>query len=55
MNNMPAYCMGMAQSYEGPIEDEEWLDIPDSSRRNIATSFRNMARLEAARLREAAK
>ncbi len=27
MNNMPAYCMGMADSYEGPIEDEDWLGI----------------------------
>ena len=27
MNNMPAYCMGMADQYEGPIEDEEWLAI----------------------------
>jgi 2,3-dihydroxyphenylpropionate 1,2-dioxygenase len=27
MNNMPAYCMGMADSYEGPIEDEAWLAI----------------------------
>jgi len=27
MNNMPAYCMGMARSYEGPIEDEKWLGI----------------------------
>ena len=27
MNNMPAYCMGMAEHYEGPIEDEEWLAI----------------------------
>ena len=27
MNNMPAYCMGMAEQYEGPIEDEEWLAI----------------------------
>ena len=27
MNNMPAYCMGMADSYEGPIEDEDWLAI----------------------------
>jgi aromatic ring-opening dioxygenase catalytic subunit (LigB family) len=27
MNNMPAYCIGMADSYEGPIEDEEWLAI----------------------------
>jgi 2,3-dihydroxyphenylpropionate 1,2-dioxygenase len=27
MNNMPAYCMGMADEYEGPIEDEQWLAI----------------------------
>jgi len=41
MNNMPAYCIGMADSYEGPIEDPKWLAIerrkipgwPDLSRR----------------------
>lgn len=27
MSNMPAYCMGMAETYEGPIEDEKWLAI----------------------------
>ena len=27
MNNMPAYCVGMAERYEGPIEDEAWLGI----------------------------
>lgn len=27
MNNMPAYCVGMADDYEGPIEDEQWLAI----------------------------
>ena len=27
MNNMPAYCVGMADAYEGPIEEEEWLAI----------------------------
>jgi 2,3-dihydroxyphenylpropionate 1,2-dioxygenase len=27
LNNMPAYCMGMAEEYEGPIEDEAWLGI----------------------------
>jgi aromatic ring-opening dioxygenase catalytic subunit (LigB family) len=31
MNNMPAYCMGMADSYEGPIEDEDWLAIKRTS------------------------
>jgi 2,3-dihydroxyphenylpropionate 1,2-dioxygenase len=27
MNNMPAYCIGMADRYNGPIEDPEWLGI----------------------------
>lgn len=27
MNNMPAYAMGMADAYEGPIEDPKWLGI----------------------------
>ncbi len=27
-NNMPAYAIGMADYYEGPIEDPEWLGIP---------------------------
>ena len=28
MNNMPAYAIGMADEYEGPIEDPDWLGIP---------------------------
>lgn len=28
MNNMPAFCIGMADHYEGPIEDPNWLKIP---------------------------
>jgi 2,3-dihydroxyphenylpropionate 1,2-dioxygenase len=27
MNNMPPFSMGMADEYEGPIEDEAWLGI----------------------------
>src|SRR5579862_1911037 len=27
MNNMPAFAIGMAEHYEGPIEDEAWLGI----------------------------
>jgi aromatic ring-opening dioxygenase catalytic subunit (LigB family) len=27
MNNMPSICVGMAETYEGPIEDEAWLGI----------------------------
>jgi 2,3-dihydroxyphenylpropionate 1,2-dioxygenase len=44
MDNMPAYAMGMADHYEGPIEDAGWLGIErtrvpgnaDLSRRLIA-------------------
>jgi aromatic ring-opening dioxygenase catalytic subunit (LigB family) len=28
MNNMPSFAIGMADSYEGPIEDPTWLNIP---------------------------
>jgi aromatic ring-opening dioxygenase catalytic subunit (LigB family) len=28
MNNMPSFAVGMADGYEGPIEDPEWLGIP---------------------------
>lgn len=43
MNNMPSLCVGMADNYEGPIEDEAWLGIrrtrvpgsPDLSRKLI--------------------
>ena len=28
MNNMPSFAIGMAQHYDGPIEDPEWLRIP---------------------------
>jgi aromatic ring-opening dioxygenase catalytic subunit (LigB family) len=27
-NNMPTYSVGMADYYEGPIEDPDWLGIP---------------------------
>ncbi len=27
MNNMPAFCIGIGERYEGPIEDPEWLKI----------------------------
>lgn len=45
MDNMPAYAIGMADDYEGPIEDPDWLRIPrgtwpgdaDLSRRVIET------------------
>ena len=27
MNNMPAFAIGMAEGYDGPIEDPDWLGI----------------------------
>jgi len=27
MNNMPAFAIGMADQYDGPLEDEEWMRI----------------------------
>jgi len=43
MNNMPAFCIGIGESYSGPIEDPEWLKIerhsvpgaPDLGRRLV--------------------
>ena len=32
MNNMPSFAIGMADEYEGPIEDPAWLGI---ARRNV--------------------
>ena len=28
MNNMPAFCLGICDEYDGPIEDPDWLKIP---------------------------
>jgi len=28
MNNMPTFSIGLADSYEGPIENPDWLNIP---------------------------
>jgi aromatic ring-opening dioxygenase catalytic subunit (LigB family) len=28
MNNMPAFALGMAETYDGPIEAPDWLRIP---------------------------
>lgn len=28
MDNMPAFAMGMAERYAGPVEDPDWLKIP---------------------------
>jgi aromatic ring-opening dioxygenase catalytic subunit (LigB family) len=31
MNNMPSFAIGMADQYQGPIEDPAWLHIPQVS------------------------
>jgi aromatic ring-opening dioxygenase catalytic subunit (LigB family) len=31
MNNMPSFAVGMADRYEGPIEDPQWLGIPHAT------------------------
>jgi len=49
MNNMPAYCVGMADSYEGPIEDEQWLAI---ERRSVPGNAALSRRLIAALMHE---
>ena len=49
MNNMPAFAMGMAEYYDGPIEDEKWLAIP---RTRIKGNAQLSRRLIASMLRE---
>ena len=49
MDNMPAYAMGMADHYEGPIEDEAWLKI---ARTRIPGNAALSARLVASIMRE---
>src|SRR5260221_5070640 len=39
MNNMPAFAIGMAEHYDGPIEDEAWLGI----RRRRIPGFRDLS------------
>jgi 2,3-dihydroxyphenylpropionate 1,2-dioxygenase len=36
MNNMPAYALGMANIYDGPIEEPTWLRIPHRAVRGTA-------------------
>ena len=40
MNNMPAFCIGVGDSHQGPIEDPDWLKIPQANipgHRDLAT------------------
>ena len=51
MNNMPAFCIGMGSSYEGPIEDPEWLKRCSHTKRKSVVSWEEAI----ARIRAAAK
>ena len=42
MNNMPSFAMGMADGYEGPIEDPDWLRIPRRTVRGDAALSRRI-------------
>lgn len=42
MNNMPAFAIGMADQYEGPIEDPAWLKIQRRSIRGNAALSRRL-------------
>ena len=42
MNNMPAYAMGMAENYDGPIEEPDWLRIPRRAVRGDPALSRRM-------------
>jgi aromatic ring-opening dioxygenase catalytic subunit (LigB family) len=44
MNNMPAFAVGMAESYEGPIEDAQWLGIPHTTIRGNAPLSQRLIR-----------
>ena len=44
MNNMPAYALGMADSYDGPIEEPGWLRIPRRVVRGNAKLSRTIIR-----------
>jgi 2,3-dihydroxyphenylpropionate 1,2-dioxygenase len=46
MNNMPAFALGMADSYTGPIEDPTWLGIPQTQvPGNAALSLRLLSEM----------
>lgn len=44
MNNMPSFAVGMADRYEGPIEDPQWLGIARTSIPGNADLSRRMIR-----------
>lgn len=43
MDNMPAFCFGLAESYPGPVEDEPFLRIPKTNVPGAARLARALA------------
>jgi 2,3-dihydroxyphenylpropionate 1,2-dioxygenase len=43
MDNMPAFCIGLADAYGGPVEDEQFLRIPRTTVPGAATLGRALA------------
>jgi len=43
LDNMPAFCMGLAERYPGPVEDERFLRIPKASVPGAARLARALA------------
>lgn len=44
MDNMPAFCIGLADGYRGPVEDESFLRIPKSAVPGAGALGRALAR-----------
>ncbi len=44
MNNMPSFAVGLADRYEGPIEDPQWLGIPKATVPGNAALSRRLIR-----------
>jgi aromatic ring-opening dioxygenase catalytic subunit (LigB family) len=44
MNNMPSFAVGMADEYQGPIEDPNWIGIPRTQIPGSASLSRRLIR-----------
>ncbi len=42
MNNMPSFALGMADQYHGPIEDADWLRVPQRTVKGAADLSRRI-------------
>lgn len=42
LDNMPAFCMGLAAGFEGPFEDPAWLKVPKTTHRGAPKRARDL-------------